>query len=95
MRNQLRLNTPEKARLRNIIDMGLNFSAMIRLFQKGSKEKLCEKILGWAEREVFRATSKEEFRKIHSDFCHWGTENIFLAKKLVVQVMVKLQKPSM
>jgi hypothetical protein len=45
MKDQPKLNDPEKIRLRNIIDMGLAFSAMIRLFDNGSKEKFRKKCL--------------------------------------------------
>lgn len=40
MKDQSELDDPEEIRLHNIIDMGLTFSAMIRLFEKGSKKKL-------------------------------------------------------
>ncbi|MDH5779054.1 MAG: hypothetical protein OEZ29_00480 [Candidatus Bathyarchaeota archaeon] len=69
-----------ETRLYNIIDMGLTFSAMIRLFQKGSKERLHERILVEG-RNVFEAKSEEQFMDIHSRFCDWGIEEILLAEK--------------
>lgn len=80
MKNQLKLNEPEKARLDNIVDMGLDFSAMIRLFDKGSKRKLHREMLNRIE-EVFQAKSEEEFKRSHSDFCQWGRKEISLARK--------------
>lgn len=80
MKGQFKLNDAEEIRLHNIIDMGLTFSAMIRLFKKGSKEILRENILAEA-RNVFEAKSEEHFIDIHSNFCDWGIKNIFLAEK--------------
>ena len=48
MRNKPEVIAPEKLReirLHNIIDMGLTFSAMIRLFRKDTKGKLRECVL--------------------------------------------------
>jgi hypothetical protein len=80
MKDQSKLHDPEEIRLHNIIDMGLTFSAMIRLFNKGSKEILREKILAEA-RNVFEAKSEKDFINIHSNFCDWGIKNISLAEK--------------
>ena len=69
-----------KATLNNIIDMSLTFSAMIRLFKNDMKKKL-HKGLTKTVKDVCKAKSEEEFRKIHSQFCEWGKENICLAKE--------------
>jgi hypothetical protein len=76
------LNDNEKRRLENIIDMGLAWSAMMRVFEKGSKKKkgskakLQSQIVYHIAEKVFNASSKDEFVKIHSEFCDWGTRNI-------------------
>ena len=70
----------DEATLNNIIDMGLTFSAMIRLFDEDTKKKLHERLIKTAK-SIFGAKSEEEFRKIHSQFCEWGTGNIRLAKE--------------
>lgn len=80
MKKQLKLKNAHEARLGNIIDMGLDFSAMIRLFNKGSKKKLRDKILDDI-RKVFEAKSENQFIGFHASFCNWGTENIMLAEK--------------
>jgi len=67
-------------RFKNIIDMGIDFSAMIRVFEKGSKKKLHGRILSEV-RNVFGAKSEGDFRDIHSNFCDWGQKEIGLAKK--------------
>lgn len=74
------VTSASEARLHNVIDMGLDFSAMIRLFQKKSKEKLWAEILASVQR-VFEAESEAEFKRIHSDFCHQARGEIRLAKK--------------
>ena len=80
MKDQSKLNGPEKIRLRNIIDMGLTFSAMIRLFDKGSKEKFRKEMLT-AANKVFKTKSEKDFINIHSNFCDWGINEIYLAEK--------------
>jgi len=80
MKDQSKLNDPEEIRLHNIVDMGLTFSAMIRLFNKGSKKILREKILAEA-RNVFEAKSEKHFIDVHSNFCDWGIKNIILAER--------------
>lgn len=68
---------PAEIRLRNIIDMGLNFSAMLRLYATGSKKKLYQRILCEIE-QLFQAKSKQQFTTIHSRMCDWGVGNICL-----------------
>lgn len=83
MGNKPEVIAPEKLRgirLYNIIDMGLTFSAMIRLFKKDTKGKLRKRVLDTVKR-MFDAKSEEEFRGIHAQFCQWGAKEIFLAKK--------------
>lgn len=80
MRREPDVEKPSKAKLSNIIDMGLGFSGMIRLFKQGEKEKLHKELLSVVQK-VFKAESEQQFREIHSSFCKWGTENITLAKK--------------
>ncbi len=76
----MKLKTPQSARLHNIVEMGLEFSAMIRLFEKGSKTKLRAKMLAAVE-DIFKAESEEPFKDIHASFCEWGKSNIWLAEK--------------
>jgi len=80
MKIQLELNEPQETRLHNIIDMGLGFSAMIRLFDKGTKRKLRKSMITTAKK-VFMAKSEKEFKTVHSEFCQWGTKEIVLARK--------------
>jgi len=68
---------PAKIRLRNVIDMGLNFSAMLRLYWTGSKRELYQNIFS-ERKKLFEAKSKEEFTSFHSGICDWGVGNIHL-----------------
>jgi hypothetical protein len=67
-------------KLHMVVDIGLAFSAMMRLFEKNSKTKLHNKIHSELPK-FFDANTLEEFKKIHSELCEWGTKEISLAKK--------------
>ena len=79
-KNLRKLNDADTARLHNIVDMGLSFSAMIRLFNKGAKRRLRDKIISEIHK-VFAVESQEQFDEAHADFCSWGIHNIQLAEK--------------
>jgi len=74
------LYDPKEARLRNIIDMALQFSAMMRLFEQGSKKELFKQAYTHAG-EVFTAECEAEFKKIHARFCSWGIRHVALAER--------------
>jgi hypothetical protein len=87
------LNDPKEAKRKNILDMGLQFSAMIRLFEKGSNRKIYKKILVEVGR-VFCAESEEHFKEIHSSFCSWGVRQIILAERKKRGQVVKKAGPA-
>lgn len=67
-------------KLSNIINIGLRFSDMLRVFKKGSKNIIyqqAQSTLG----QLFKTECQEEFNQIHSEFCKWGIQEISLAKK--------------
>ncbi len=76
----LKTNNSEEAKLHNIVDMALEFSAMLRLLQAGSKQKLKNMTLSKLD-EVFKAETEAEFNELHDAFCNWGVHNIVLAIK--------------
>jgi len=83
MKDESKLIVPQEIgeiKLQNIVDMGLTFAAMIRLFNKETKRKLVKRLITTVK-EAFEAKSEEEFRRIHSEFCQWGTREIILRKK--------------
>jgi hypothetical protein len=87
------LRDPEEIKLHNIVDMGLTFSAMIRLYEKGTKQILHRKILEELK-NISNSNSKEEFEIIHSDFCKWGTRNLILAEKTKGVKVIKEKGPA-
>ncbi len=93
MATQPRLNDPHTARLHNVIDMGLGFSAMIRLFDRGSKGKLRARVLSEIH-TVFEVESEKRFNEIHANFCNWGTHNIMLAERRKSGRIVKKAGPA-
>jgi hypothetical protein len=70
----------EKAKQRNIIGMAISFSAAERIFDKGSTEKMRKKLYEYID-EFFNASSEEQYRKKHREFCKWMTENIMTSKR--------------
>lgn len=78
--NAVEQSQPEEIRLHNIVNMGLAFSAMIRLFKQNSKQTLHDEIITQLK-NIFQAKSCEELASIHDRFCHWGIRRILLAKK--------------
>ncbi len=77
------MNPQEEAnaiKIKMIVDMAITFSAMNRVFEKGSKQKIAnklEKSLGL----LVSVQNKDEFEKIHSDFCNWVVNNVGKSKK--------------
>ena len=88
-----KLSDLTKIKIHNIVDMGLTFSAMIRLFQQGSKEKLRRQILTEV-RNVFKTESKDQFTTVHSKFCDWGVKNILQAEKKRRERIIKKVAPA-
>lgn len=77
------LNQEEKLRVRFIMEMGLKWSGMMRVFDKGMQGKLYNKIMDDFAQKLFNDVgSREEYVKIHADFCDWGTRNIDQNKRL-------------
>lgn len=70
----------EDIRLQNIIHAGLAFSGMIRLLKKDQKITLHGQLLEFLKR-LNDIQDKNSFEQMHSEFCKWGTENVWLAEK--------------
>jgi len=69
-----------KIKDKNIIDMAITFTAMMRIFSEGSKSKIATKI-----EEIFSTlesiTDRKQYQAIHHSFCQWFTEEIYTAEK--------------
>ncbi|MBC2733025.1 MAG: hypothetical protein HF981_01580 [Desulfobacteraceae bacterium] len=79
-------------RLFNIVDMGLTFSAMIRLYQTGSKKTLRHKLIKILH-DIRGVHSVNDFRTIHDSFCIWGKKNLFLAERERRGILIKRSGP--
>jgi hypothetical protein len=77
----------------NVVDMALTFTAMIRLFEKGSKGRILDQ-LHRSFRKLSGVSSREEYESIHLEFCNWFTNSIFTAPKNLNNRNQKLSKPA-
>jgi hypothetical protein len=69
----------EQVKKRNIIDMAVGFTGMMRLFQERSADLIKGKLADLFE-GLDRISSEEEFNKMHRGFCQWFVKTIRLAK---------------
>jgi hypothetical protein len=66
-------------KIKMVIDMALTFSAMIRVFEEGSKQKIAQKL----ENSLGLLTAidgKGAFEKVQREFCKWFIKNVFTAE---------------
>jgi hypothetical protein len=70
----------ELAKTKNIVEMAVDFSAMMRVFSKDSKEKIKSKL-----EEDFSSlattNTREQYEAWHQTFCEWFTHEIGTAEK--------------
>jgi hypothetical protein len=80
--------TVESARMKNIIDMALTFSAMTRILCEGSKAKIATKL-----EEIFShldsIDNHEDYEAFHQSFCQWCVQEIKTARKRIKNGTVK------
>lgn len=70
-----RLLCVHEVRLRCLIDLGLNFSGMLRLYKARSKQKLYAKLLSEIP-SVLGAEGEKQFQMRHLSICEWGEKNL-------------------
>ncbi|MBN2419351.1 MAG: hypothetical protein JXL81_08205 [Deltaproteobacteria bacterium] len=70
----------KEAKLQNIIDMAIGYTAMMPLFQAHSADLIKDKLADLFE-GLDRISSDQDFSSIHDDFCQWFVKTIRLAKK--------------
>jgi len=78
----------DKVKRQNIIEMAVSFSAMGRVFEKGSTEKIKTKIEDCLE-DFLKLNSKQDYSNKHIEFCEWFTRNIKTAEKQKNGVLIK------
>ena len=70
----------DDAKKSNILDFALMFTAMIRLFAKGSKERIARQL--WDLTSGLPAiTSIDDYEQMHRGFCDWFCQEIRTAEK--------------
>jgi len=70
----------EQAKKQNVLDMALTFTAMMRVFSAGSKERIARH-LGELTSRLHAITSSEDYERLHKDFCKWFCREISTAEK--------------
>jgi len=65
---------------KNIIEMALIYTAMIRIFSKGSKAKIEAKLEELFSR-LAEVTNRDEYESFHRSFCEWFTREVRTAEK--------------
>ena len=75
-------------RNKNIIDIAVSFSAMIRVFEQGSKQKIVGKLEN-SFSLLANIDGKDDFERIHSDFCEWFVKNVLTAEKVLKNKKIK------
>ncbi|MCJ7583796.1 MAG: hypothetical protein MUO30_03370 [Anaerolineales bacterium] len=75
-------------RYKNIIDIAISFSAMTRVFEQGSKQKIAGK-LEYSLGLLAGIEGKDKFENMHSDFCEWFVNNVFTAEKVLKNKKIK------
>jgi hypothetical protein len=81
-----------EAHKENIIDMGVTFAAMIRLFAKGSKEEIV-KMLSECFEKLPNIESHENYAELHESFCAKFVEKINTAPKRLKNGKTKPSSP--
>lgn len=71
----------EEIKRRNIIEMAIGFTVMMRVFKKGSINPIKTKLAYFLFDGIEAVTTKEGFDRIHNEFCEWFAKNIPMAKK--------------
>ncbi len=70
----------KNVKIKNMTDMAFIFSAMTRVFEKGSKKKIISQ-LECSFSRLAQVDSQVAFDQVHADFCQWFVENVSMAKK--------------
>ena len=75
-------------KIKNVIDMAITFSAMNRVFEKGTKQNIAQKL----ENSLGLLTAvddKDAFEKAQSEFCEWFIKNVSTAEKVLKNKKIK------
>lgn len=78
--NDMNPGKANKAKIENIIDMAVRFSAMMRVFEDGSADKIKDRLESILP-EIASAGSERDFRDRHHSFCQWFAQNVKTAER--------------
>lgn len=78
---------------KNVIDMAITFTAMIRVFEKGSKKRIVERLRHTFEK-LEGVPNAKEYRSIHDSFCVWFTNDICTAERKKNGRIIKRSGPA-
>ncbi len=90
------MNPKEEAdsvKAKNVVDMAVTFTAMIRVFEEASKLKIVDR-LEQSFGQLSGISSKDQFEAVHSEFCEWFVGNISTASKTLKNKVEKKSKPA-
>ncbi len=78
----------KEVKTKNIVDMAVGFTAMTRVFEKRSMSKIKDKLESILP-EICCATSEDDFRSRHHNFCQWFAQNIKTAERKKGELIIK------
>jgi hypothetical protein len=78
---------------KNIVDMAITFTAMVRVFEAGSKTKIAER-LETVFCELCNVPDQASFDDLHSRFCNWFVGNVKTAPKKLKNKTLKASQPA-
>lgn len=74
------LDVARRAKRKNITDMALTFTAMMRVFSGGSNASIAKKLASFCER-LKGIRSAQSYDELHQAFCAWFRANVRKNKK--------------
>lgn len=83
----------ESVKRKNIIEMALGFTAMMRLFSVGSKEKI-EAQLDRLFSNLAETRTRDDYKVRHHAFCGWFVREIRTAEKRLKNGQVQSSQPA-
>ena len=78
----------KEVKTKNIVDMAIGFTAMTRVFEKRSVSKIRDKLESVLP-EICYATSEDNFRSRHHNFCQWFAQNVKTAERKKGELIIK------
>jgi len=78
----------KEVKTKNIVDMAIGFTAMTRVFEKQSVSKIRDKLESVLPKICY-ATSKDNFRSRHHNFCQWFAQNVKTAERKKGELTIK------